>query len=102
MQILRLTDSDERIQSSALARKLRAKIMQKVASIEIPPHSQNEEIDIPENVEEIVDLLLKSLADRVYPLRCRINIRIRLYGIRRQKLFLESLFRYLSHLQRRL
>jgi hypothetical protein len=41
--------------------------MQKVASIEIPPHSQNEEIDITENVEEIIDLLLRSLADRVTP-----------------------------------
>lgn len=69
MQILRLTESDENIQSSALARKLRAKIMQKVATIEIPPHSQNEEIDITENVEEIIDLLLRSLADRVPSLK---------------------------------
>ena len=64
MEILRLTESDN-IQSSGLARKLRAKIMQKVALIEIPPHSRDNEVEITENVEEIVDLLLRSLSDKV-------------------------------------
>jgi len=64
MEILRLTESED-IQSSALSRKLRAKIMQKVASIEIPRHSRDHDIEITENVEEIVDLLLRSLSDKV-------------------------------------
>lgn len=67
MQILRITESDD-IQSSALARKLRAKIMEKVALIEIPPHSRDNELEITENVEEIVDLLLRSLSDKVHTL----------------------------------
>ena len=64
MQILRPTESDD-IQTSALARKLRAKIMQKVALIEIPPQSRENEFEITESVEEIVDLLLRSLSDKV-------------------------------------
>jgi hypothetical protein len=39
--------------------------MQKVALIEIPPHSRDNELEITENVEEIVDLLLGSLSDKV-------------------------------------
>ena len=39
--------------------------MQKVASIEIPRHSRDHDIEITENVEEIVDLLLRSLSDKV-------------------------------------
>jgi tubulin-specific chaperone D len=64
MRILRLTESDK-IQSSALARKLRVKIMQKVASIEIP-HSNQNEIEVPESLEEIIDFLLSSLSDKVF------------------------------------
>jgi tubulin-specific chaperone D len=63
MHILRLTESDK-IQSSALARKLRVKIMQKVALIEIP-HSNQDEIEVPESLEEIIDFLLSSLSDKV-------------------------------------
>lgn len=65
MEILRLTESDK-IQSSALARKLRVKIMQRIAIIEIPASSRQEsEIEVPESVEEIVDFLLTSLLDKV-------------------------------------
>jgi hypothetical protein len=65
MQILRLTESDK-IQSSALARKLRVKIMQRIGVIEIPTSSQpNVEIEVPESLEEIIDFLLSSLSDKV-------------------------------------
>lgn len=65
MQILRLTESDK-IQSSALARKLRVKIMQRIAIIEIPVSTRLEsDMEVPESVEEIIDFLLTSLSDKV-------------------------------------
>lgn len=65
MEILRLTESDK-IQSSALARKLRVKIMQKVAVIEIARSNIN--IEVPESLENVVDFLLSSISDKVIPL----------------------------------
>ena len=64
MQILRLTESD-RIQSSALARKLRVKIMQKVGLVEIT--RSNMDIEVPESLENILDFLLSSISDKVSP-----------------------------------
>jgi hypothetical protein len=67
MQILRQTDTGA-IQSNALARKLRVKIMQRIAIIEIPPGANNEietDIAIDETVEEIIDFLLSALSDKV-------------------------------------
>ena len=66
MQILRLTES-ESVQSNALARNLRVKIMQRIALIEIP--RRIDEIEIPQSVEELIDSLLSSLSDKVTPLR---------------------------------
>ena len=62
MEIIRLTESDK-IQSSALARKLRVKIMQKVGMIEIA-HS-NMDIEVPETLENALDFLLSSISDKV-------------------------------------
>ena len=64
MEILRLTESDK-IQSSALARKLRVKIMQKVGIIEIG--RSNLDIEVPESLENVLDFLLSSISDKVTP-----------------------------------
>ena len=63
MKTLRLTESGK-IQFSALARKLRVKIMQKVGLIEIP-HSTTEEMEIQGSLEDVIDFLLSSLSDKV-------------------------------------
>jgi tubulin-specific chaperone D len=62
MQILQLTETDS-AQSNALVRKLRVKIMSRVATTEIPPHG-NHDFEIPEILEEILDWLLSSLSDK--------------------------------------
>lgn len=66
LEILRLTDTGT-IQSNALARKLRVKIMQRIGIVEIPTTARDrEDIDVPETVEEVLDLLLSSLSDKVF------------------------------------
>jgi hypothetical protein len=65
LEVLRQTDTGT-IQSNALARKLRVKIMQRIGLIEIPtPVRGQQEIDVPETVEEVIDFLLSSLSDKV-------------------------------------
>lgn len=64
MDILRLTQSDD-MQSNALARKLRVKIMSRVGTIEIPQKRQPTGIEIPEILEELLDSLISSLSDKV-------------------------------------
>jgi hypothetical protein len=62
IEILHLTGSNS-LQSSALARKLRVKIMQQVGIVEIPPISESQ-LDIPESLEEVIDFLLSALSDK--------------------------------------
>jgi hypothetical protein len=65
MTILRLTENDK-IQTSALARKIRVKIMQWIGILEIP-RVRTDKIDISEILEEVIDFLLSSLSDKVFP-----------------------------------
>ena len=65
MEILRLTETGD-IQSSALGRKLRVKIMQHIGLLEIGP-SKRESIEVSENLEGVIDFLLASLSDIVVP-----------------------------------
>ena len=65
MEILGLTETGN-IQSSALGRKLRVKIMQHIGLLEIGP-SKREDIKISENLEGVIDFLLASLSDKVVP-----------------------------------
>jgi len=67
MEILGLTDTGD-IQSSALGRKLRVKIMQHIGLLEIGP-SKREDIEVSENLEGVIDFLLASLSDKVIPAR---------------------------------
>ena len=65
LEILRLTDSGQ-VQSNALARKLRVKIMQRIGTIEIPARTDQEEMGVPETLEELIDWLLSALSDKVF------------------------------------
>src|SRR5437667_9656111 len=64
MHILRLSKSDK-IQSSSVVRKLRVKIMQNAGIIKLS--QSNLHYEIPESLEDILDFLLSSLSDKVFP-----------------------------------
>ena len=63
MEILRLTEAGS-IESSALARKLRVKIMQWIGLIEVQ-RTKVKVRDISEQLEEVIDSLLSALSDKV-------------------------------------
>jgi tubulin-specific chaperone D len=62
LRILHLTQSED-IQSNAVARKLRVKIMQRIGMLGIP-HVKSAAFEVSESLEEVLDSLLSALSDK--------------------------------------
>jgi len=95
VEIIDVTDDETNpINTNALARKFRVKIMQRIGLIELPALTLHENDEIPETLNDMLGHLLSSLSDKVPPPTPRVwtNSRTRLSGIQLQKQSLKSSF----------